>query len=145
MNRFPEKCREYADSRRYAVAEENGKKFTLDNQRNCFISKYRVDGCFDQNTGEQRCDFLFTTAENVHTAYFVELKGGALKKAVEQITATILFLKPQLPNCVYKARIIGSRDVPNLKTTTAYRTLLGLLKSESHFHYATNRQYSEII
>lgn len=145
MDRLPITCREYSEVRKIAVAEEKKKKYTLNNNGGFTIEKYRVDGCVAQSAGERRCDYLLLTSQQPPTAYFVELKGGDLRSAVEQIRDTIKFLQPNLPNHVYKARIVGQGNVPGLENTPIYRDLLRLLKSPKHYHYATNGQYSETI
>ena len=145
MNKLPDTCREYSDQRKFAVAEEKGKKYTLKNESGFVVEKYRIDGCIAQSAGERRCDFLFLTNEQPRTAYFVELKGGDTSSALEQICDTIKFLKPDLPDYVYKARVVGHGTIPDLVKTVSYRELLSVLKHRKHFRHATNKNFSETI
>ncbi len=149
MNNLLETCRKYSEVQKIAVAEEKGKKYTLNNKSGFVIDKYQIDGCIVQPAGTRRCDFLFVTKfpndQQPKTAYFVELKGGDIKSALEQIRDTIRYLKSDLPNHVYKARIVGHGSVPQIKALPPYKELLQLLGHVKHFHYATNKNFSETI
>lgn len=145
MNLIPERCVEFNEKRRICIAEENWKKYQLNNLSGIRIRKVRVDKCLDQNAGEKRCDFLMDT-EDLKRVFFVELKGGDLNKAVIQIYSTILYLKTEFVNYRIDARIVGSRDVPGFKNTPDYKKLAKeVLPTKGTIKRGTNNIYTENI
>lgn len=79
------------------------------------IALYRVDGrILDEGI---KCDFLFLVAED-KKAFFIELKGSDIEKAVQQILKTVEQLQSSLPKYMLDARIITTRvRTPALKST----------------------------
>ena len=145
MNLIPDKCIEFNDNRKAFVAEENRKKYNLNNPSGQFIRKVKIDKCLDQNSGEKRCDYLMD-CKNLKRVIFIELKGSDLNKAVVQIHTTIVHLKNEFLNYNIDARIIGSKDVPNFKNTPAYRKLAKqVLPTGGKIIRATNNIYIETI
>src|SRR5437867_3181568 len=113
MSLIPEECVEYDEARPICIASENNKIFRLINKSGFKIRKVKVDRCLSQKAGERRCDYLMSLTERQNQrVIFIELKGGALNDAVEQILSTIIFLKKEFINRRIDARIVGSRDVP---------------------------------
>ncbi|HRE63801.1 MAG TPA: hypothetical protein PKU77_08430, partial [Ferruginibacter sp.] len=98
------------------IATEKSKRYELENVSAFLIRKVKVDGCLRQSIGERRCDFLMDS-EKLKRVIFIELKGGELIKAVNQIYATILLLKSEFKDYRIDARIVGSKDVPGFKNT----------------------------
>lgn len=123
MNLVPEECVEHNDRRKICVAEENGKKYQLNNKSGITIKKVKVDKCLEQKVNEKRCDFLIE-AKELKRVFFIELKGADLNKAVTQIHSSIVYLKSEFKNYKIDARIVGSKDVPDIKITANYRNLL---------------------
>ena len=145
MSLIPQECIEYDEARKICIAEQYGKKYTLNNDSGFKIQKIKVDGCLAQHTGEKRCDYLFKIeTKTPQNAIFVELKGGDLITAVRQVSYTINYLRAELKTYDLLVRIIGSRDVPKLKISPAYRQLLQLIPPQN-FKYATNGVYTEKI
>ena len=139
------KCIEFNDKREICVAYENGKKYQLNNISNITIRKVKVDKCLSQNMGEKRCDFLMDT-NDLKRVFFIELKGGALNKAVNQIYATILYLKSEYKNYRIDARIVGSKDVPGFKNTPDYKKLAKeIFPTKGSIKRGTNNIYTESI
>lgn len=139
------KCIEFKDNRRICVAEENGKKYELRNDSEIPVRKIKVDKCLAQNEREKRCDFLMEV-ENLERVYFIELKGGDLNKAVNQIYSTIIYLKKEFINYRIEARIVGSKDVPGFKNTPDYRKLATqVLPTGGTIERGTNYIYKESI
>ena len=70
------------------VVSEKRSKFKILNDSLKSINKVKVDGCLITNG--KRCDYLFEIcSDNVEKVFYVELKGKDIKKALEQIKATI--------------------------------------------------------
>jgi hypothetical protein len=95
-----QKC--YANS--HSVAE-NGKRFELLKDRNRAISicKIKIDGCLITGASA-RCDYLFYV-DPPGSFHFVELKGGDISHAFDQIKSTVIFIKGKGMND--KKRIFG--------------------------------------
>ncbi|MGD1892811.1 MAG: hypothetical protein ACFB15_19775 [Cyclobacteriaceae bacterium] len=77
------------------VAEENGKKFHLENKSKKTICRVKVDGCLIDNQRTKRCDYWFKICET-EQHFLVELKGTDVSKAVEQIISTFDFVNRKL-------------------------------------------------
>ena len=145
MNLIPDKCIEFNDKRKICIAYENGKKYQLNNLSEITIRKIKIDKCLLQNVGEKRCDFLMDT-EDMKRVFFIELKGGNLNKAVNQIYSTILYLKMEFMNYRIDARVVGSRDVPGYKNTPDYKKLAKeVLPTKGTIERGTNNIYTENI
>ena len=56
-------------------------------------------------------------------ALFIELKGGALNDAMNQIHSTIIYLKDELDGWQLDARIVSSGNVPDIKSLPNYQKL----------------------
>src|SRR5665213_978686 len=122
MNLILEQCIEFKEKRKICVALENGKRYELNNISGVTIRKVKVDKCLDRNAGEKRCDFLMDAAD-LKRVFFIELKGGDLNKAVNQIYSSIRYLKSEFVNYRIDARIIASKDIPQFKNTADYKKL----------------------
>ena len=92
MSLILEECIEFNDERKICVAEENGKKYNLNNPFGFTLRKVKIDKCLDRHIGEKRCDYLMDCVD-LKRVIFIELKGGDLNKAVVQIYST---------NCIFK-------------------------------------------
>ncbi|MCU0434511.1 MAG: hypothetical protein MUC87_13745 [Bacteroidia bacterium] len=99
---------------------------------------YKVDGGISKSKNE-KCDYLILkcTTEKPD-AYFIELKGNDLLKAVDQITATIDNYKNDLKEHRIYARIVVSRvisthiyDSRYKKLNVKIKELRGDLKTQS--------------
>ena len=136
MNKLLPTCREYSKDHKIAVASENGKKFIINNASRFVIDKYKIDGCLPLPAGKRRCDFLFLTNGQPPTAYFVELKGGDIKSALNQLCDTIEYLKSDLADYQYKARIVSSGNVPKLEVSRSHEKLYKLIKGSHNYTHA---------
>jgi len=98
-----------------------------------------------QGHSEKRCDFLFSIDHEARrTVFFVELKGGALSKALQQLLESIKYLIKEFAGYNIEARIVGSRDVPRLTSLPEYRELLVLVNNNNGtLVRATNNIYTE--
>lgn len=146
MSLILDQCTEYYDNRRICIAEENRKMYRLQNISGFKIQKVKVDNCFPQKIGEKRCDYLMAIdTEYLKRAIFIELKGGALNDALEQLYETIIYLKEEFRNYQVDARIVGSRDVPGFMNTPNYLKLSREIRPKGTIKRSTNKMFSESI
>ena len=102
-----EKCTSVVKDTR-VVVQENRSSFELVNEARHAIEKVKVDGCLI--TGDQeRCDWLLVAKCNPDVAYFVELKGCDLKKAVSQLGATLNATKDRYKSTNRKCYAVTTR------------------------------------
>ena len=107
------------------MVEENGRKFVLivSNWKN--VEKIKVDGALICNQEKEKCDYFFfyypsEKTKNDRHAYFVELKGKNIGKAMSQIISTIqCFMQEGLLKNIslQKAFIVSSRFPQKDRTT----------------------------
>lgn len=98
-------------------ADENGKKFLLENPGQKLVCRVKVDNCLVEDNTISKCDYFFTVCNKksqkteIEKYFFVELKGGDVGHAVKQIDATFKLLNKSLKapaqNC--KGVIIATR------------------------------------
>lgn len=98
------------------VAEENGRKFIIENKTAKIVLKVEVDGCL-KIEGE-KCDYLFEiiNQENIEQVIYLELKGKNIEKACSQLAATIQIFKDKHKDLKKNCYIVASR-VPKIDAT----------------------------
>ena len=99
-------------------AQENGRKYIIDNKSKKEIVKYKIDGGLLTDQNVLKCDYGFYTENNF--LFLVELKGSDYSHAIEQIINTIYLLieKPQIKVSKINARIIVSKlPSPELRSS----------------------------
>jgi hypothetical protein len=103
------KCQEFCDTRKTIVFKESGNKqeYRVSNKNGKEICKIKVDGCLIKE-GE-RCDYLMLSCQD-KLAFFVELKGHDLKKAIAQIDSSITKLITEIQDFKIYARIVLNRN-----------------------------------
>jgi hypothetical protein len=83
------------------VAEENKRKYILQNPCQKKVCKVRIDGCVIPSQSQRKCDYLMIICESKlandqeSDIYFIELKGRDLISAVEQLTQTIKYFQTE--------------------------------------------------
>ncbi|WP_051420629.1 hypothetical protein [Helicobacter pametensis] len=93
------------------VCEEKKKKFQLRIDNNESFYKAKLDDCIEKKKNDAiRCDYIIFNQDRSR-AIFLELKGNDLKKAVDQIEAS-LKRYPQLGTQEKILCIISSRGIP---------------------------------
>lgn len=82
--------------------------------KNYDIRQFRIDGdVYSKTDSASRCDYLLLN-DSKADAYFIELKGSDLKKAIQQIDSTIADVLPSIHNYTVYPRIIyhsGSHSI----------------------------------
>jgi hypothetical protein len=96
-----------------AQDEKNPKcEYRLINNSAKRVCKVTVDGCYV--TEDKRCDFLLIDCDS-KAAFFIELKGSDVLKAVEQIDETINRFWHQMNGFIINGRIVSTKvPVPRL-------------------------------
>lgn len=79
-----------------SAANENGKRFNLNNHSKLVICKVKVDGCLITSNSIRKCDYLFSVDSMPKKYFLVELKGIDLATAITQIESTYDQLQPIL-------------------------------------------------
>lgn len=101
-------------------SEENGCVHIGRNVNGHTIRHFQVDkGIFSQNDPQERCDYLLLN-DTDKRAYYIELKGSDLEKAIRQIDNTIKLLHPGISTYTVFPRIVyftGTHDVRGSKVT----------------------------
>jgi len=75
------------------VAKEHGKEFRVTTKQG--LCRIKNDGCLNKSNEEQKCDFIFKACAT-HHILLVELKGGDIHTAMQQIIATYRKISPVL-------------------------------------------------
>lgn len=113
-------CRDYLGYKKDGAVTEKGKTFRLINDSGFEFAIYKVDDCLIKGNNEQKCDYLFLVDKNLEcAAYFIELKGTDLTKAISQILNSIDRLYKSFHEHKIYARIVGTRVTPNIKSRRA--------------------------
>lgn len=103
----------YSDTTNYRI--ENTSKKT--------ISKYIVDDCILVNLNEdEKCDYLFVVKNGQkEDGYFIELKGGTVRKAINQLMNSVSHLKANISGALY-GRIVCSKfhQAPKIYASNNY-------------------------
>lgn len=81
------------------TSAENGCKHIGNNVDLNYVDQYKVDGqVFRAGSGPERCDFLLLNEEK-QTAYYIELKGTSIPKAIQQLNNSVSMLRSRHPKC----------------------------------------------
>lgn len=101
------------------ISSEKGCKHLGKNQ-GCLVRQYKVDGqVISSVSSDERCDFLLLN-DDKRCAYYIELKGSDLTKAMRQIDNSVRLLESGHPGYAVYRRIIyhtGSHDVNSSSVT----------------------------
>ena len=102
-------CKEFCDTRKTIVVRDSGNKqeYRVTNDNGKEICKIKVDDCLIKE-GE-RCDYLILSCED-KSAFFVELKGHDLQKALGQIDSSLTKLITEIKEFKIYARIVLNRN-----------------------------------
>ena len=91
------------------VSEENGCKHVGINDQSHEIRQFQIDGGAITGTAVLRCDYLVVN-DTARRAYYIELKGSDVKKAMRQIDNTVAMTKDLdgytvFPRIIFKGTI----------------------------------------
>lgn len=91
---------------------ERGKKFTFQRPKGSkeVLCRIKVDGCLITSSGTAKCDFAFVRCEP-KVIYFVELKGGDVVHAIEQIEGAFLYFRSRFGKNDMKEYLVEGRVV----------------------------------
>ena len=113
-------CKEFCDTRKTIVVKDsrNKQEYRVTNDNGKEICKIRVDGCLIKE-GE-RCDYLILACED-KTAFFVELKGHDLQKALSQIDSSITKVKNEIQEFkefkIYARIVLNRNPTPDINSS----------------------------
>lgn len=69
------------------VVQENKSRFEVINKNKIEVKKVEVDGCLI-NDHREKCDWIISIA-SLNKAFFIELKGCDIDKAISQLKSTL--------------------------------------------------------
>ncbi|AEI47495.1 hypothetical protein [Runella slithyformis] len=150
-NPFHEKpeCELLAGTNKVFVAKDSGaiSEYRLENPNQRWVVKLKVDGCLIPSDSQKKCDFLFLACEKEggKTAYFVELKGGNLGDAIEQIQSAIEILYPKLTDFSFRCRIVQTKTPPMRIINQKKEALLSFLKKTKFAVNVKNSKITDLI
>ena len=88
-----------------------------------YIRQFKVDGeVFAKGAEEEKCDYLLLN-DDVQKAYYIELKGSDISKAIDQIENTIRLLHHAIPKYDVFCRIIYHTGSHAVHAKTALKWL----------------------
>ncbi|MCL6234034.1 hypothetical protein M5F03_02430 [Acinetobacter sp. ANC 5579] len=106
----------------FCTEQENGRKLTIKNKDGSHICIIKLDGCaYPNGNSESKCDYIFTIESadgKQKKILLVELKGGNVDDAYDQIEKTIGLCKKQI-NGFKKEAIIVAKKCPRADDTKA--------------------------
>ncbi|MBO7438541.1 MAG: hypothetical protein J6U21_02575 [Bacteroidales bacterium] len=110
-------------------AEENKRKYSIENKSKKEVVKYKIDGGLLTDVDGKKCDFGFYTEDDV--LFLVELKGSDYCQAIEQIINTIekLVKAPKIKITKINARVVLSRVRPPELRSSGEQKLRRILDS----------------
>ena len=122
------------------VSSENGCKHIGRNVSGHEIRQFKSDGeVIAKNADTVRCDYLLLNDE-AKRAYYIELKGSDLEKAIQQIDATVRMLQDSLTGYATYRRIIYFSGTTDIKGSAVQRW-----KAKHPTAIIRRRLYSEAI
>ena len=111
-------------------SEEHGCVHLGQNPGHHMIRQYRIDGeVIPKESSELRCDFLVLN-DTVPKAYYIELKGSDINRAIDQIENSVRLFKTSLTGYTEFRRIIyrsGTHSVESSKAVLWKRKHPGAL------------------
>jgi hypothetical protein len=105
----------YKTTRKTVVLEERGRRYCLENRSGLVITKVKVEGCVTSGHNQKGCEAILVveTVENNDwqptKAFFVELKGCAVRDALKQLDNTYETTKSYLMGIALFGRIVPSQ------------------------------------
>ncbi|NET72818.1 MAG: hypothetical protein F6K62_18370 [Sphaerospermopsis sp. SIO1G2] len=138
-------CKEFCDQREKIVVKDAGNKqeYRVINKQHQEICKIRVDGCLIKE-GE-RCDYLILSCED-KSAFFLELKGHDLQKALQQINSSIDKLGTEVKEFKLYARIVLNRNpTPDINSSIEMKLRKRLKKQNGKYNAELIKYKSKVL
>jgi hypothetical protein len=147
MSLIDANCVQYNDSRPLGTADENGKKYVIENVSGYQLRKVKIDKCIKAGENGKKCDYLFhLKKDHKQVVFFVELKGGKVTKGLKQVATTLELLSNEFVNAQLMVRIIGSRSVPGINSDEKFKSLFKkVAPTGGNIKIATNKYLKDII
>lgn len=102
-------CRQLSGLQLVCRDKGSPREYRLTNDTGVNIVRYHVDGgIYYDEDNTKKCDFLLIVGSAKSKFVFVELKGGDVAHGMDQLTATITRLRPQLGQGTVYSRMVYS-------------------------------------
>ena len=133
------------ENRKKVLFKDKGRStYLYINRSAAHLAKYRVDGGLIPGDGV-KCDDLLLNCEKKR-AYFIELKGSDIIRAIQQIDRSIDQLKGDLSGFAFFARIVVTRvNVTHLEKNSQYLRLERKIKSLCGNIEKKSREFEETV
>lgn len=120
-------CILFSDKRSMVSCTEKGKTYTLNqNNLNFQVSCFHIDGGVIDSLKCNKCDFAFFIKDEFNRAIFIELKGGDIRHALEQLNETLSLdtFRDITDTCkkIY-GRVVVTSCVPNIQADSSVLNL----------------------
>ena len=107
------------------TSEENGCKHLGINDKSDEIRHFKIDGGVIRGTKVSRCDYLLAN-DTARRAYYIELKGSDVRKAMAQIDSTVAMVRDLQGYTVFPRVIFrGTVNITNSERTRWSRKYQG--------------------
>lgn len=142
-------CKNFEDSdyvkisRAPSVAiEENGKKIIFINKNKECLAHIKVDGGLINTSDEKKVDDILIRC-NFNILYIIELKGGHVDRAYQQVLNTMRLIKEKISGAIINVRIIVSRTKTPDLCTSAKRKIQDLCRKNNGNMIIKTRKHEE--
>lgn len=115
------KCEKY---QKRIVSKDHGSRvqyIAINPEERFEVRHYQLDGDLVKN---RQCNDFLVLNDTTKKAYYIELKGRDIKKAVEQLQAGEKICKAELPRYVSFFRVVASKSKTHQMWPKNYRDLL---------------------
>lgn len=127
------------------ISKDRGKcRHRGNNDQRCRVRQYYIDEEVFRDASE-KCDILLLNDEK-REAYFIELKGQDIEKAIRQVEVTSSKLKEELSGYLFYYRIIyrtGSHGVQSSSTIKWKERMGRNMKNNKAYAVVKNMYYEE--
>ena len=123
-------------------AEENKRVFSVQNKSRKLVCKIEIDGCVIKKG--IKCDYLFVIPLD-EKAFFVELKGQDLLKAIKQLDSSITMLSSHLEKHEINARVVLTKaNTPDLRSSELIKFKKRIKKLGGNLKYGTRKMVESV-
>lgn len=123
-------CIESSDAQKIVSCTEKNRTYRYDNTLGNVVIHYHVDGGIVDDAQSIKCDRLLVAGGETYIGVLVELKGNDVKHGIKQINETLNHYPEFFSSCRrVHARIVATKAVPDLQTTSNFVKLKVRLKS----------------